>query len=88
MLIEEYKYDEHGREIYSFPKYAGGGDEDDAVQTTKSKEANKEKFLKAHKKRMMKEAKKKAKAEAKLKKQQEKEKKKKAKEAAKAGEGQ
>ena len=31
VLIEEYKYDEHGREIYSFPKFNnGGGDEDDA----------------------------------------------------------
>ena len=57
VLIEEYRYDEHGREIYSFPKYEGGEEfEDDAMPSDKKK-ANREKFMKEHRKKAVSDAK-------------------------------
>lgn len=84
VLVEEYKYDEHGREVYSFPKFAGGGDEDDAMPDGSKKAESKEKFLKDHRKRTIKQAKKDTKAENKARKAKAKEERKKEKAEAKA----
>ena len=43
VLVEEHKYDEHGRETYTFGAQPDGGDEDDAMPTGKKKKKKKKK---------------------------------------------
>lgn len=57
VLVEEYRYDEHGREIYSFPKYDSGEEyEDDAMPGDKN-QGDREKFIKEHRKKTVQESK-------------------------------
>ncbi len=55
--IEEHKYDEQGRETYSFGKPDGGGAEDDAMPTAGKKSKEEKKREKQERKRKKKEAK-------------------------------
>jgi len=58
VLIEEYKYDESGRQVYVFPQFNAGGAEDDAAPGSEESIVSRQKFLKSHRKRVLKEAKK------------------------------
>jgi antitoxin component YwqK of YwqJK toxin-antitoxin module len=57
VLIEEYKYDEHGSETYAFPKYDTGEEFEDDAMPSDRKEADREKFMKDHRKKTVKEKK-------------------------------
>ena len=58
VLIEDYKYDESGRQVYVFPQFNAGGAEDDAAPGSEESIVSRQKFLKSHRKRVLKEAKK------------------------------
>ncbi|MCR9173586.1 MAG: hypothetical protein NXI10_13880 [bacterium] len=57
VLVEEYKYDEHGREIYAHPKHNTGEQYEDDAMPSDKKDMDREKFLKEHRKKTVKEAK-------------------------------
>ncbi len=57
VLIEEYRYDEHGRETYAFPAYDTGEEFEDDAMPSDRKEADREKYMKEHRKKTVKESK-------------------------------
>ncbi|XOV67505.1 MAG: toxin-antitoxin system YwqK family antitoxin [Fluviicola sp.] len=83
VLVQEYRYDEHGREVYAFPKQETGPEYEDDAMPSEKKEADREKFLKEHRKKTVKEAKAEVKRQKKIEKAKRKEEQKKRKERAK-----
>lgn len=84
VLIEEYRYDEHGREIYTFPENQASEQYEDDAMSEEKKDMDREKFMKEHRKKMIKESKQRVKEEKKAEKARLKKEKKKRKAKAKA----